>query len=719
MSTPAIGRGADVGFLERLGQLCARRHWVVIAVWAVIVVATVTANLVAGGETSNDFTLPGTEAQEASDILDDQFPQAAGSSATVVFRATSGDLTAQESQVEQALAEAAKLPHVASVSNPFLPAPYGTVSTSEPSIGYATVAYTESTTELGLDAADELVDKVGRFETDALQMEFGGDLIVNTEPIDSGLSEEVGLLAAVIVLLIALGAVAAMGVPILSAIVGVGTGLAVIGLLANVLTIPSVAPAAAIMIGLGVGIDYSLFVVSRYRAALADGLTPVEAAGRTTATSGRAVVTAGSTVIVALLGLLVFEVPAVSTIAYSIAVVVVISIVSAITLLPAVLGLVGHHVDWGRIRFVNRPRPEPGGRKWAAFVTRVPIASVVAGVVALVVVAIPMLSLQLGPSDATDTPDSATEHKAYDLISEGFGPGFNNPFLMVAELSGNQDADETTLGSLLTTLIETDGVANVNPPQVVPQMFNSSMNTAVFQLVATTSDKSEKTPELVDRIRNDVIPQATDGTGLTVLVGGTSAAYVDLDERIESRLVVFIGLVILISFVILGTVFRSVAIPIKAGIFNLLVIGAAYGVLVAVFQWGWGLSVLGIDHETPIISYLAPIIFAVLFGLSMDYEVYTVSRIDEEYSGGDDAPAAVVDGLGSAARMVVAAASIMFFVFSAFVINDNVVLKMFGLGLAVAILLDVFIARMVLLPSVLRLLGRAAWWPGGRRARSG
>ena len=705
-----------MGFLERLGRLCARHHWIVIVVWLVIVAGTVTANLVAGGETSNDFTLPGTESQDAADILDDQFPNAAGSSATIVFDATGGDLTAQESQVEQALTEAGKLPHVTSVSNPFLPAPYSTVSTTDASIGYANVSYTESTTELGLDGAEELEERVGKFETDALEIEFGGDLIVNTEPIDTGVSEEVGLLAAVVVLLFALGAVAAMGLPILSAIVGVGTGLAVIGLLANVLTIPAVAPAGAIMIGLGVGIDYSLFVVARYRTALADGMSPVEAAGRTTATSGRAVVTAGSTVIVALLGLLVFQVPAVSTIAYAIAAVVIVSIVSAVTLLPAVLGLVGHHVDWGRLRFVNRPRPEPGGRRWAAFVTRVPLASLAAGVVVLVLVAIPMVSLELGPSDATDTPNSATEHKAYNLISRGFGPGYNNPFLMVAELTGDQSADETTLGNLLTTLQGVDGVAAVNPPTVVSQMFNSSMNTAVFQLFATTDVKNEKTAELIGHLRDDVIPKATDGTGLSVLVGGTSAAYVDLDERIADRLLVFIGLVILISFVILGFVFRSVAIPIKAGLFNLLVIGAAYGVLVAVFQWGWGLSALGIDRETPIISYLAPIIFAVLFGLSMDYEVYTVSRIEEEYSGGDDPPVAVVDGLGSAARMVVAAASIMFFVFAAFVINDNVVLKMFGLGLAVAILLDAFIARMVLLPSVLRLLGRAAWWPGGRRA---
>ncbi|HEX6311549.1 MAG TPA: MMPL family transporter [Acidimicrobiia bacterium] len=701
--------------LERLGRFCARHHRIVIAVWVVVVVGTVAANFVAGGETSNNFELPGTSAQEASDVLDDQFPDAAGSSATIVFEATSGSLTDQESQVEDALTEAGKLPHVTSVSNPFLAAPFGTVSTKDDSIGYATVAYTQSTTELGLDAAEELEEKVGRFATDDLRIEFGGDLIVNTEPIETGLSEEVGLVAAIIVLLIALGAVAAMGLPIVSAVVGVGTGLAVIGLLANVLTIPSVAPAGAIMIGLGVGIDYSLFVVARYRSALAEGLTPVDAAGKTTATSGRAVVTAGSTVIVALLGLLVFQVPAVSTIAYAIVVVVVISIVSAVTLLPAILGLVGRHVEWGRIRFVNRRRPEPGGRKWARFVTRVPLVSLAAGVGALVVIAIPMTSLRLGPSDATDTPASSTEHQAYNLVTEGFGPGYNNPFLMVAELSGDESADQQTLGQLLTTLQGTKGVAAVIPPEVVPQMFNSDQSTAVFQLIATTGDKSAKTPELIERIRDDVLPKATSGTGVSVLVGGVSASYVDLDDRISERLGIFIALVILISFVILGSVFRSVAIPLKAGLFNLLVIGAAYGVLVAVFQWGWGSSLIGVDVETPIISYLAPIVFAVLFGLSMDYEVYSVSRIAEQHAAGEKPSDAVVDGLGSAARMVVAAASIMFFVFAAFVINDNVVLKMFGLGLAVAILLDAFIARMVLLPAALRLLGRAAWWPGTRR----
>lgn len=701
-----------MGFLERLGRFCARRHWLVIALWLVVVGGTVTANVVAGGETSNEFTQPGTQSQEASDVLDDQFPDAAGGSATIVFRATGGDaLTTQQSQVGDALAEADKLPHVTSVSNPFEQAPYGTVSTKDDSIGYATVAYTQPTTELGLDASDELQEKVGKFETGALEIEFGGDLVVNTEPVDTGLSEEVGLLAAIIVLLVALGAVAAMGLPIVSAIVGVGTGLAGIGLLANVLTVPSIAPAAAIMIGLGVGIDYSLFVVARYRTGLADGLTPVEAAGRTTATSGHAVVTAGSTVIVALLGLLVFQVPAVSTIAYAIVLVVAISIVSAVTLLPAVLGLVGRNVDWGRIRFVNRPRPEPGGRKWARFVTRVPLASFAAGVVVLGVVAIPMVGLELGPSDATDTPTSATEHKAYDLVTEGFGPGYNSPFLMVAELTGNQSDDEATLGQLLTTLQGTNGVAAVNPPSVVPQMFNNSQNTAVFQLIATTDDKDQRTPKLIERLRDEVLPKATDGTGVTVLVGGVSAGYVDLDDRIANRLVIFIALVILLSFVILGAVFRSVAIPLMSGVFNLLVIGAAYGVLVMVFQWGWGLSALGISGETPIVSYLAPIIFAVLFGLSMDYEVYTVSRIAEGHAAGEEPAVAVVDGLGSAARMVVAAASIMFFVFAAFVINDNVVLKMFGLGLAVAVLLDAFVVRMVLLPAALRLLGRGAWWP--------
>ena len=704
-----------MGFLDRLGRFCARNHWLVIAIWFVVFSGAIAANFVAGGEPSNSFTLPGTQSQEASDILDEQFPDAAGSSATLVFDATGGSLTAQQTQVEAALAEAAKLDHVVSVSNPFLPAPYGTVSTTDTSIGYATLSYDESTSELGVEVADDLQEKIGTFETDDLEIEYGGDLIVNSEPIDTGLSEEVGLLAAIIVLLIALGAVAAMGIPIVSAIVGVGTGLAGIGLASNAITVPAVAPAAAIMIGLGVGIDYSLFVVARYRQALDDGLTPVDAAGKTTATSGRAVVTAGSTVIVALLGLLVFEVPAVSTIAYAIALVVVVSIVSAVTLLPAVLGLVGRHIDWGRIRFFNRPRPESGGHKWAKLVTRVPFASLAAGVIVLGLIALPMFGMQLGPSDATDAPDSATEHKAYDLITAGFGPGYNTPFLMVAELSGDQTADQTTLGTVLTTLAGTDGVAAVNPPTVVPQMFNSAGDTAVFQLIATTDDKDEKTPELIKNIRDDVLPEATSGTGVSVLVGGTSAAFVDLDERITDRLVMFIALVILISFVILGTVFRSVAIPLTAGAFNLLVIGAAYGVLVVVFQWGWGLSAIGISGETPIISYLAPVIFAVLFGLSMDYEVYAVSRIAEDHAAGEDPDAAVVDGLGSAARMVVAAASIMFFVFAAFVINDNVVLKMFGLGLAVAILLDVFIARMVLLPSVLHLLGRAAWWPGGRR----
>jgi RND superfamily putative drug exporter len=710
--------------LERLGRFCARRHWYVLAVWAVLVVGTVLANVAWGGEESNTFTLPGTESQQASDVLEQSFPSRAGSSATVVFEADGG-VAAQQTQIESARQAVQALPDVVDngVSDPFAPAPFGAVSV-DGTIAYSTVAYQDSTAELGIDAAEDLEDTVGKFETGDLDVEVGGTLIVNTEPIDTGASEEIGILAAIVILLITLAAVAAMGIPILSAIVGVGTGLAVIGLLANVFTIPAIAPAGAIMIGLGVGIDYSLFVVGRYRAFLADGVTPEEAAGKTTATSGRAIVTAGATVIVALVGLVIFEVPAVSVIAGAIAIVVAISILSAITLLPAVLGLVGRRVDWGRLRFLNRPGRAGAGTRWAALVTRVPAVSALVAVAVLVVIAIPMLGLELGPSDATDSPKDSTERKASDLITEGFGPGYNNPFLGVIELPAGETASAQTvqdIENLLTTLEQEPDVAAVVPTpeslanqQVVAGMFNSDQTTAVFQLVAKSSAKDEETPKLVDDLRSDVLPKATAGTDLDVLVGGTSAAYVDLDERISERLILFIVLVILISWVILFLAFRSVAIPLTAGLFNLLVIGAAYGVLVAVFQWGWGLSWLGVDNETPIISYLAPIVFAVLFGLSMDYEVYIVSRIQEEYAADGDPARAVRDGLGSAARMVVAAATIMFFVFFAFVLSPSIVMKMFGLGLAVAILVDAFLVRMVLLPAALRLLNHAAWWPGGR-----
>jgi putative drug exporter of the RND superfamily len=727
--------------LERLGRSCARHHKSVIGVWIVIVVSVVVLAAVAGGEVSNSFTLPGTEAQEASDVLDDEFPAQSGGRAQIAFRAREGTIADQATQVNKALKEAGKLPGLESVSNPFVPDttctnsdenPFCTVS-PDGTIAYASLVYKQTTSEVGLDGADELVDKVGAFRTDQLEIQFGGDLLVNTEPIDSGQSEEIGIIAAIIVLLITLGAVAAMGIPIVSALVGVGTGLAIITLVANVLTVPSVASSGAIMIGLGVGIDYSLFIVGRYKSGLAQGLEPIDAAGKSIATSGRAVVTAGSTVIVALLGLAVFQVPAVTVIALAIAIVVVVSIAAALTLLPAFCGLLGHNVNWGRIRFVHpegREGHERQGLRWIRFVTRVPVASAVLAVLALLVIAIPSLGMRLGPATATDSPAGSTEVKTDNLITAGFGAGFNNPFLGVVEVSGGKTSADSAvvddLETLLTDIGDTRDVAQVSPSpealqspqasQIVDQTFNDKGDTAIISIVAESAAKSERTPELVNRLRDDVIPAATDGTDLDLLIGGTSASYVDLDDRITDRLGMFIGIVILISFIILGATFRSIAIPITAAIFNLLAIFAAYGVMVAVFQWGWGLSLIDVTHETPIISYLAPIIFAVLFGLSMDYEVYIVSRAHEEYIASGDPIDAVREGIGSAARMVVAAASIMFCVFFAFVLSPSIIMKMFGLGLAVAILIDAFIIRMILLPSVLRLLGNWGWWPGVRRA---
>ncbi|MGH9027584.1 MAG: MMPL family transporter, partial [Acidimicrobiia bacterium] len=645
--------------LERQGRFCARHHWPVIAAWIVIVIGAVVLSRVAGGEESNSFSLPGTEAQDAADILADNFPEQNGAKAQIAFRAMNGKtIEDQASEVNKALKAVGKLPHIVpdtGVSNPFFPPgstgctmnlgqgdqenAFCTVS-NDGKIAYSNVSYTKSTSDVGLEGAEDLEDAIDPFRSDDLEIEAGGSLVVNTEPVDTGASEEIGIVAAIIVLLITLGAVAAMGIPIVSAIVGVGTGVALISVMANVLTVPSVAPAAAIMIGLGVGIDYSLFVVGRFKGELANGLDPDAAAGKTLATSGRAVLTAGSTVIVALLGLFVFQVPAVSVIALAIAVVVIVSIGAALTLLPAMCGLLGHHVEWGRLHFVHplpREDHESNGRRWIRFVTRVPIASALLAVIALVVIAIPSLSMRLGPADATDSPEGSPEVKTYDLISEGFGPGFNNSFLAVVEVGGGKNvSDSGVLASYQQTLAdieETSDVVLVNPPSeafaadsplqssLLSSTFNQDENTGIFSIVPSSGAKSERTPELVDRLRDRVLPDATDGTDLDVLVGGTSASYVDLDDRITDRLALFIGVVILISFVILGTVFRSVTIPIKAAIFNLLAILAAYGVLVAVFQWGWGLSWIGVNQHTPIISYLAPIIFAVLFGLSMDYEV--------------------------------------------------------------------------------------------------
>ncbi len=713
------------GWLSKLGRFCAKHHWPVLIAWIAIIVVAVFVGTVFEGKFVNDFSLPGTESQDALNILSDEFPEQSGISARIVFKATptndqdigtpAGELISidYQNRVEGALDAARKLDQVIGVGDPYT-VDDGAINSPYFTVAFADVQYAEGTTagEIGMDGVNALQNAVEPFRTDALDIQFGGELL-EENPVNPPESVEViGIIAALIILFFTLGSAVAMGMPVLSAILGVGVGVMIIQVVANWLGIMSVTPQVATMVGLGVGIDYALFIVSRHKDSMEQGYTAIESAGIAVATSGRAVVTAGSTVIVALLGLLVFDVPSITTMAYSIAIVVIVSIAQAVTLLPAVLGLLGSRINKGRLAFVVRGMArsragEGAGARWGRVVTRAPWLFGALGVIALVVIAIPMLSMQLGPLDSAADPPSSTTYKSYQMMANapGFGPGFNAPLLVVLEFDSNSSSNEQLAKNAQDAMTKTKDVEVVTPPT-----FNDKGNVATIIAFPTSSGTSHETNDLVNDLRKNVLPQSLEGTNTTALVGGLTATFIDLGDRIADRLIVFIAVVIGIAFLILGTVFKSIFIPIKAAVLNLLVLGATYGVIVAVFQWGWLSGLFGVPLTQPIISFVPPIIFAVLFGLSMDYEVFIMSRIHEEYGRSHKPREAVAYGTGKAVRLIGAAGLVMICVFLAFVLIDNLVVKVFGLGLAAAIFMDVLFARFMLVPSFMTIAGKAAFW---------
>jgi RND superfamily putative drug exporter len=520
-------------------------------------------------------------------------------------------------------------------------------------------------------------------------------------------SEAIGVVLAIIVLLIAFGSVLAAGLPILTALFGIGTGVALVQLTANGLTMPDFTTQAVAMIGIGVGIDYALLIVTRYRQALRDGHQPEGAVALAADTAGRSVVFAGTTVVIAVLGMLVINVPAVRGLAVGIALGVLMTMLAAMTLLPAVLGFVGHNID--KLGLPHKKRAEGEIRdsfwhRWSRVIQRRPWPVAIAGLVVLVVLAAPVVSMRLAFADVGNSPTSDTTRRAYDLLAEGFGPGFNGPMILAADMPGGQ-RDLPMVEQLSERLKTTRGVAFATPPRP-----NDARNAAIIQVFPTTSPQSEATAKLVDRLRNDVIPQATRGTNVDVKVGGLVAGATDYSNYTAERLPVFIGLVLLLSFLLLMTVFRSLLVPLKAVVMNLLSIGAAYGVIVAVFQWGWLKDLIGVAKAGPVEAWAPMMLFAIVFGLSMDYEVFLLSRMREEYDRTGDNATAVADGLAATARVITAAAAIMILVFSAFVLGDERAIKLFGFGLAVAVFLDATIVRLILVPATMELLGDRNWW---------
>jgi RND superfamily putative drug exporter len=706
----STSRHADLdGILQRLGRACARRRLTTIAAWILGLVAVLGLSGAFGGHFNNSFSIPGTPAQRAFDLVHDRFPEESGATATVVFHAERGTLTtpAARRRVAEAVALAKALPDVISVSDPYA---LGSLAPDR-ATAMATVTYGKPVGDLGRPAAEDLEDRVGEVASDGLRIAFSGSLVELTQSGGADNSVQIGLAAAVLVLLLAFGTVVAMGLPLIVALLGVAGGGAVVGLITLLMDVPVSAPQVATMIGLGVGIDYSVFVLSRHIENLDEGHEPVEAAGRALATSGHAVLVAGCTVVVALMGLLVVEIPLVTAIAVTAGATVIVMMLAALTLLPALLGLLGHRVTSLRIPGLRRAGADPGRSaffdRWARHVTRRAALYLPAGLALLVLLAAPVLGMKLGPQDASSDPPGSTTREAYELISEGFGAGANDPLFLVAATAPGAST-RTVVADVeraLTQVRAAPDVAFVLPPKFAPDH-----RAALVTLIPKSGADSPATPALVRDLRDRVIPKAIAGTDLEVEVGGVGASWVDLDDRVGGRMAPFILTVVGIAFVLLMAVFRSPFLAAKAAVLNLLSIGAAYGVLVAVFQWGWGASLVGVDEAMPIVAFVPLMMFAILFGLSMDYEVFILSRIREEYLRSGDTTEAVARGLARTARLVTAAAAIMVSVFLAFVLVDDAVVKMVGLGLAVAVLVDATITRMILLPATMRLAGRANWW---------
>ncbi len=694
-------------FLYRLGQLAARRRWRTLGIWILAVIVIFVAGGALGGKLTDDFNLPDSESQRAYDLLAERYPAASGTSAFIVFHSTEGALDDQADAVGSTLDAIAGQPHVAGVTNPF--ETEGALS-SDGTIGYAQVAYDQAANDLGTDPYDRLEAAVDDGRSADLDIEIGGEYAswgAQTEP---GSSELIGLLAAMVILLIAFGSVVAMGLPIGTAVIGLTTGTGLIIIVSAFASVPEFSTVLSSMIGLGVGIDYALFIVTRYRQNLQEGMEPLHAIGLASATAGQAVVFAGITVAIALLGLWISGIAFIGMMATAAAIVVLVAVVAAVTLLPALLGFAGKSIDKLSIhRKRTRANPKPPEQsvwaRWGHEVEHHPWRYFVGAALVLIVLAIPLFSMQLGFPDDGTAPTSQTRRQAYDLLSEGFGPGFNGPLLLAVEI--DDPAALQGLEGLTSAITATEGVAAVTPPQP-----NEAGDAAIIQVIPTTSPQDEATTELVRRLRDETIPDATP-QGAVVHVGGGTATFIDLSDRITNALPWFIGAVVLLSFLLLMAVFRSILVPIKAAVLNLLSIGAAYGVVVVIFQWGWGRSLLGIDDLIPIVSFVPMMMFAVLFGLSMDYEVFLLSRIREEYLKTGNNVESVVTGISTTARVITSAALIMIAVFLSFVTQPDPVAQMFGIGLAVAVFIDATIVRIVLVPATMVLLGDANWWLPG------
>ncbi len=700
--------------LEGVARFSYRHKWLMLLIWILLLAGTVILAETQGGKLNNNFSLPGTETQETLDLLEEKMPARAGTTGEIVFRAEDG-VEAVRARMEAGFdaARRASGEYLVSLTSPYTPEGARQVAPAGPSAGriaYAELQFDRGFAELPIELSDEIQEAVNEAvrPDDKLTVEYGGPPFQELAP-PLGRNELIGLGAAVLILLVSFGSVLAMGLPIFTALFGVGIGVTGLTLLAAYMDVVTFAPLVSAMIGLGVGIDYALFIVTRYRQNLIDGMETEEAVVKAMTTAGRAVLFAGVTVIISLMGMFLMELSFMNGLAVGAGIAVLVTMLASVTLLPALMSLVGRHIDSLSIHFRRKgklAKPKDSGfwYRWSRAIQRHPLISAFACLVILGALAAPAFSIRLGNQDAGNGPTELTSRRAYDLLSEAFGPGSNGPLLVAA--SFESPAALPRLQALAARLAADPGVAGVSP--VIP---NDPVRptASVIQVFGKYAPQDERTDELVHHLRDDIVAPAA-GDGLDLHAGGAAAIGVDLTDKLTERLPWFFGGIILLSFLLLMAAFRSILVPLKAAIMNVIAIAAAFGVLVAVFQWGWGAEYIGVDRTGPIAAFSPMLLFAILFGLSMDYEVFLLSRIKEEHDRSRNNAQAVADGLASTARVITAAAAIMVTVFFSFVLGTNPNAKLIGLGLAAAVLIDATLVRMVLVPATMELLGEANWY---------
>ncbi|MDN3296014.1 MMPL family transporter [Streptomyces ficellus] len=734
--------------MAAIARWCITHRLAAVLLWLLALVGVTAAAGIAGSAYSNDYEVPGTESGRAATLLEENFRGQGGDSDTIVWHTEQGSVRAAgvEQRMTAMLDDVAELPGIAAVTGPYDGAtdaaqeqaaqgqaaqgrhgqPAGGRAADAPAsqssapgqisedgrTAYATVTFDRQADHIPAAQAKALVDTAKAAAGDGVQVELGGSAVASTEAPSSHTAEIVGVAVAAVVLFLAFGSLAASLLPIATALVSVGTAYAGIALLGHVMTVADFAPMLGMLIGLGVGIDYALFIVTRHRKGLKRGLPVAEAAQNAVATTGRAVVFAGATVCIALLGMLILRLGFLNGVAIAASLTVVLTVAASVTLLPALLSFIGMRALSRRERArltEHGPQPElPTGfaARWSAFVERHPKLLGAVAAVVMLVLALPTLGLHLGTSDQGNNPATTTTRKAYDLLADGFGPGVNGPLTLVAELDGADD--RLALTTLPDALRATKGVESVGPVT-----YSGGGDTAVLTVVPDSAPQSQQTSELVERLRDDVLPTAEHGTSLDVYVGGITAGYDDFAQVIIGKLPLFVGVVIALGCLLLLLAFRSIGIPLKAAAMNVAAVASAFGVVVAIFQWGWGSELLGLGRAGPIEPFLPVIAVSVLFGLSMDYQVFLVSRMYEEWLETGDNRRAVRVGLAETSRVINSAAVIMIAVFLAFVLSGDRVIAMFGIGLAAAVALDAFVLRTLLVPALMHMLGGANWWLPG------